>query len=478
MALSLDWVIVMKEIKTKITAPFLITIIIVPLVTLVLFNIGMRIYFARTAVQELKNTVAAVEVLVKNQVGENLLENNDNGILTTLGSLRAVLRASKLAANTEFILFNKNLDVVFPKNLNSKDTFITDSLLTQINTMLPTAEKNKAYTITVGRDSYIVFANRLVQASLARSPYIVFISSVNSGNGVMNTLNIMLILIMLVAVIISVFIALKVSKSISKPIINLCGYAKKIGRGEFVYVQPDSSSREIYDLCSNMNEMSEQLQNSNNAQKTFLQNASHELRTPLMSIQGYAEGIIKGVFQDTDKAARIICDESKRLNTLVEELLTLSHIENKTYASEMTNLNISHMIKEYIQRVNGLAMKENKEIICDIQGDNILVAADDNLLSRAVINVISNCIRYAKTKVKVSVYEKESNAFIKIGDDGVGINDADIPHIFERFYKGEKGNFGLGLSIAKIAVEYMGGTITAYNTENGAEFLISLHRKI
>lgn len=464
----------MKEIRSKITVPFLITIIIVPLVTLILFNIAMHIYFERTAVQDLKNTVAAVESLIKNQIGEDLSDNslnNNSRIITNLGNLRLALRTSRLAANTEFILFSKDWDVIFPKNLKTGDTFVTESLLSEISKILPEVQKNKVYTITVGRDKFAAVGNKM--SSLSGSPYIVFVASMNSGSGIIGSLNIILILILLFAVVISSSIALGVSKSISRPIITLCGYARRIGKGEFVNVPPDFSSREIYDLCWNMNEMSQQLNSSNNAQKTFLQNASHELRTPLMSIQGYAEGIIKGVFPDTGRAAGIICDESKRLNTLVEELLTLSYIENKTYKSEMVTLNLSHMVREYIQRINGLAIKENKKIISHICEDDVLIFADDNLLSRAVINVISNGIRYADSNVEVSVYKEDNKAFIKIEDDGNGINEDDLPHIFERFYKGKNGNFGLGLSIAKLAVEYMGGAISTGNTGNGAEFKIA-----
>lgn len=474
MALNWDWVMKMKEIRSKITVPFLITIVIIPLVTLVLFNIAMKIYFAKTDVQDLKNTVTAVEGLIKSQIGEDLLNsslNNSSRAITNLVDLRSALRTSKLTANTEFILFNKNREVIFPKIFKPEDTFVTDNLISEIDSILPSIQKGKVYTITEERDRFIAVGNKM--SSLPSSPYIVFVSKMDSGNEITGSLNIMLILILLFALIISGTIAFGVSKSISRPIITLCGYARKIGKGEFVDVPPDTSSREIYELCRNMNEMSRQLENSNNAQKTFLQNASHELRTPLMSIQGYAEGIMKGVFPDTDRAAQIICDESKRLNTLVEELLTLSYIENKTYKSEMAALNLSHMVREYIQRVNGLAIKENKNIISIIGEKDVLIYADDNLLSRAVINVISNCIRYARFNVQVSVYEKDRRAFIRIEDDGNGINEEDLPHIFERFFKGKNGNFGLGLSIAKVAAEYMGGTISAHNTGKGAEFVLS-----
>jgi methyl-accepting chemotaxis protein len=283
----------MKNIRTKITVPFLVTIIIVPLITMILFNIALRIYFAKNAVKELKNTVSAVETFIRNQMKDD--DFSDGKIQTMLGSLKPILKASRLAANTELILFNKNLEVVYPSNPKSTDTFITDSLISGIRSILPSSEKNKVYTIRVGRIRYMAVGSRLVQSSLPRSSYVVFVTPVNSGSSAIRTFNIILLLILFIAVLICSFIAFGVSKSISKPIVKLCGYAGRIGRGEFIKVPSDRSSKEINDLCLSMNEMSEQLLNSTNTQRTFLQNASHEFRTPLMSIQGYAEGIIKGV---------------------------------------------------------------------------------------------------------------------------------------------------------------------------------------
>ena len=192
-----------------------------------------------------------------------------------------------------------------------------------------------------------------------------------------------------------------------------------------------------------------------------------------MSIQGYAEGISKGIFSDTKKTSDIIVEESKRLNTLVEELLTLSRIDNNSYKKEFEVLNLSELIQECVSRINGYATKENKELNLSIECENLLVNIDDTLLIQAVINVISNCIKYAKSKVDIYTFKKDNNAIIKISDDGNGFSPHDLPHIFERFYKGKQGNFGLGLSIAKSSVEYMNGDISPYN-ENGAVFEISI----
>jgi signal transduction histidine kinase len=220
--------------------------------------------------------------------------------------------------------------------------------------------------------------------------------------------------------------------------------------------------------------MSAQLENSDKTQKTFLQNASHELKTPLMSIGGYAEGIAQGVLPDTKSAAQIIGAESSRLATLVDELLTLSRIENRTYSKELVRVNLSDILKEYVQRLGGLAAKQRRRLTLNLPDTAVFVAADDTLLSQSVMNVVSNCLRYAKATVGIELVCQKKSAVIRITDDGDGIAQADLPHIFERFYKGKQGSFGLGLAIAKSAVFSMGGDIRAYNSDAGAVFEIAL----
>jgi signal transduction histidine kinase len=164
-----------------------------------------------------------------------------------------------------------------------------------------------------------------------------------------------------------------------------------------------------------------------------------------MSIQGYAEGIAAGVVPDTAKAAEIIGGESKRLNMLVEELLTLSRIENQAYGQLMQPLNVGDILREVAQRLGGYASKVNKNLKLDISQQAVIALADETLLSQAVINIASNCLRYAKTEVKISLTADNMNAIIHISDDGSGIDSADLPHLFERFIRVREVISGLAL---------------------------------
>ena len=471
----------MKTIRKKISTPFILIIFMIPFMTMILFNIALNIYIDRTGTEELKNNAASIEILIRQQLMENASAQTQNFDAVpgdeNLTVLQEGLRKSKLSLlyqvknmNIEFLLVSGEGRILFPKTY--EDSFLNENLVDKARQELNKAGAGTIVKFHVGRNKYFAMDQEL--SNSPEATHLVFISSGSPIKRIVRVVNLILLSITLLAVGISSIIALIVSKSISKPITKLTGYAKRIGDNEYLSLPEDHSSVEIHELTRSMNEMSDRLKNYDNAQKSFLQNASHELRTPLMSIQGYAEGIAKGVFKDTAKTAEIICEESRRLNSLVEELLTLSRIENRNYKSDPAVQNISDVMREYVQRINGYAMKEQKSIRLENPDETIMAIIDEYLLSQAVMNIISNCIKYAKKEVTVSLFIENEFAVIRISDDGNGIAEEDLPHIFERFYKGKKGNFGLGLSIAKSAVDYMDGDIRAFNDDQGAVFVIRL----
>ncbi|MBH1939815.1 HAMP domain-containing histidine kinase [Mobilitalea sibirica] len=464
----------MKTIKKKIALPFITIILLIPIITMILFHITLRVYVDRTAKEELQNTISGIEQLVKQQVLRGYTgkmfgkdhETTNNNLMT----LRSALRVSNLTSNTEFLLLSED-EILFPTIY--EDSFLTENLLKDAIKQLDHIEENELTKLTLNGDSYYVTYKAL--SGRLNSLKLFFISHNKSADVLMKTIYLSLLAILMLSATISIAIALGISRSISDPITKLSTHAKKIGNGEFLSLENNNSSREIHTLTKSMNEMSERLKNYDNAQKAFLQNASHELRTPLMSIQGYAEGIAGGVFSDTQKAANIICDESRRLNNLVDELLTLSRIENQTYNNKLVKENLCDMVKDCIQKVEGYALKEDKTITVSLSESPVYAYIDEVLLLQAVSNILSNCIKYARQDVRVTVFTQENQAIIRISDDGAGIAADDLPFIFDRFYKGKKGSFGLGLAIAKSAVEYMGGSINAFNDTNGAVFEIKLN---
>ncbi len=290
-------------------------------------------------------------------------------------------------------------------------------------------------------------------------------------NELIKGINLILFMILLLAVFCSALVALLVSKSISNPIVKLSQQARSIGSGDFEVIENSESSVEMAELTNRMNEMSQRLKNTNHAQKTFFQNAAHELRTPLMSIGRYAEGIAKGIFKDPQEKAKIICEETQRLTMLVAQLLTLSKIENMEKEVPLENHHLYDLVCEYIKRSKGLALQKNIDI--HLEGKHDLMATiNEPLFSQGFLNVLGNALDYAQSSISVMVDSKNNKAIITIKDDGKGIDSSDLPHVFERFYKGKTGNFGLGLTIAKSAITSFKEDIAVSNGDNGAIFKI------
>ena len=207
-------------------------------------------------------------------------------------------------------------------------------------------------------------------------------------------------------------------------------------------------------------------------QQTFFQNASHELKTPLMAIQGYAEGIQAGVM-DAGGAADVILEESDRMTELVEELLDISKIDMGRQLLAFSEIDIRELLYDSIRAVEPAAAG-GIAIVPDFPEEPVMVSCDDTRLRRAVTNILSNGVRYARSELRLTCRADKHHVTIRIQDDGDGIAEVDLPHIFDRFYMGKSGKSGIGLALTKEIVHLHRGTIRAYNGETGAVFEITL----
>ncbi len=207
-------------------------------------------------------------------------------------------------------------------------------------------------------------------------------------------------------------------------------------------------------------------------QQTFFQNASHELKTPLMAIQGYAEGIQAGVM-DTGGAADVILEESDRMTELVEELLDISKIDMGRQRLTLSETDIRELLYDGIRAVEPIAAG-GITIVPDFPEEPVMVSCDDTQLRRAVTNILSNGVRYARSELRLTCRADKRHVTIRIQDDGDGIAEEDLPHIFDRFYMGKSGKSGIGLALTREIIHLPRGTIRAYNGETGAVFEISI----
>jgi len=275
--------------------------------------------------------------------------------------------------------------------------------------------------------------------------------------------------------LIAAFVTYCLANSITRPIEKLNKFALDIGKGDFNQNDFEFNEIELEELNNALNKSARQLAAYDSEQKTFFQNASHELRTPLMAIKCYAEGIAFGIMEPK-AASNTILEETDKLSDLVTDLLYISKIDNISTVYTFKETDLIELIKACAVRQEVMGAKEMIKFSFDFGENSLYYECIEELLSRAIDNLLSNAIRYAKSQITLSCYKRDDCIEIGIADDGDGIDPDAVAHIFERFYKGSDGVHGIGLSIVKSIVEDQHkGYIAAENRiGGGAKFVIRL----
>jgi two-component system phosphate regulon sensor histidine kinase PhoR len=217
----------------------------------------------------------------------------------------------------------------------------------------------------------------------------------------------------------------------------------------------------------------------------FVANVSHELRTPLTTIKGYAETLLEGALKEevAFQFIQVIKRQSDRLAKIVEDLLTLSKIESKEFQLKIENLLLREVIEDVLNFIQETAEKKKISISLELP-DTLMVKADRNYLEQILTNLIDNAIKYGQEggRLIISATQiKQIEIEIAVRDDGLGIPKEDLPRIFERFYRVDKGRSrelggtGLGLSIVKHLVQAHGGRVWAESQlGEGSTFFFTL----
>ena len=254
-----------------------------------------------------------------------------------------------------------------------------------------------------------------------------------------------------------------------KPISAMAGHARQITSESLSQRLPIPNPHdELGQLAAVFNQTLQRLENSFESLKRFTADASHELRTPLTALRAVGEVALRESGDATALRETVgsMLEEAQRLNDLVDAMLLLARVESGRAPLHLEAVRIDALIAEVCERMEVLAA-EKQQTIEVAEAAGVVVRADPLLLRHAVINILHNAIRYspARTNVLVCCFQDDSQAVIEITDEGPGIALEHRQKIFERFYRIDKararseGGAGLGLAIAKLSVERLGGRI-------------------
>ncbi|KQU08286.1 histidine kinase [Bacillus sp. Leaf13] len=277
------------------------------------------------------------------------------------------------------------------------------------------------------------------------------------------------------------------SKALTRPLITMKEATTKLSKGNFSVSVPVRSKDELGELAQSIQSLANELNYLKKERNEFLASISHELRTPLTYIKGYADIARR---KDLDIPERtqyleIIHEESKRLNSLLDELFNIARMDVNTFTISKETVPLSSFLQSVYEKV--LPAFTNKNIQLNLEcKDNLFMDIDPSRFEQVLLNLLDNALKYSNEYTVTTIKATESIGSISISiiDQGVGIPRADIPHVFDRLYRVEKsraratGGFGLGLSIVKQLVEVQGGTISVKSSiEQGTCFTIIFKEK-
>ncbi|MEW6447904.1 MAG: two-component system histidine kinase PnpS [Bacillota bacterium] len=203
----------------------------------------------------------------------------------------------------------------------------------------------------------------------------------------------------------------------------------------------------------------------------FVANVSHELRTPLTAIRGFVETLREGTVEDPAKAKEfleIIESETKRLEKLIEDLLSLSRLEDRRTAFIRQQVNIGDVVARLLPVFQKRAQAQNIKLLVEVPPDLPTILADPELIGQVFANLIDNALKFTpEGEIRIKATASPGRIRVDVEDTGIGIPEESLPRVFERFYRVDKarsrasGGTGLGLSIVKHIVEAHGGRVSA-----------------
>ena len=307
---------------------------------------------------------------------------------------------------------------------------------------------------------------------------------------------------LLVGLALGLILSWIICKKISKPINELTNISEDMINLNFekeykleANNEIDILGRNFNTLCLKLNSTLNELRDANKQleadikekekidemRKDFISNVSHELKTPIALIQGYSEALKEGIGDDketNDYYCDIIIDESQRMNKLVKQLIDLNHLESNVNPISLESFDICELINGIISSYQYLIKEKNAKIITNFEENSILVLSDEFKIEQVFINYLTNALNHLDfdKNIIISIESFNSRIRVSVFNNGNNIPNEELDNIWLKFYKIDKartrayGGSGIGLSIVKATMEYLGQNFGVENKEDGVCF--------
>lgn len=290
------------------------------------------------------------------------------------------------------------------------------------------------------------------------------------------------------SIIIGALLAFVAANAFLKPLSELVKATKRVTNGDYtIRLQSDMWTRytvkELKELIADFNEMTEELQNTELFRNDFISSFSHEFKTPLVSIRGFARELYEGDLTEEQRRefTKIILDETEYLSVLSQNTLLMTSLENREIVTDKTRFSLDEQLRSCMLSLEPQWSEKNIEI--DMESlDEVDFFWNEHLLSQVWYNLFGNAVKFTEAggTIRVECRKNDDEIVVTVADNGCGIPETALPHIFDKFYQADsshatKGN-GLGLSLVKRIVELCGGSISVFSkVGEGTEFVVKLN---
>ena len=465
-----------------------LTIIIISFtIILLIFNILLKLFIAEQAITAVRNQYDSLDALYLGDTSPTTLEGNI--FETTYVIVNDSFDIKYISVSMYYDLYDvpekkiseKLIDYFSDDDDTEKfydidvDNETSHNYQSRLNHLKKVEIDGLGYIIKMQEypgtlvDSYV----KKDDGENAQNYYIFVFANVTPIEELDTYINLVLLGLMVIVGIVASISIFLTARKLDRNFDSLKSYILRVGNREENLSTEYFAYREFNEVGQTVERMSDMIDANQRSQQLFFQNSSHELRTPLMSIQGYAEGIKEGII-DTKQAAGIIVDESQKMTELVDDILTLSKMESLQTQLQFERFNITDLLYDVSWHLKARADERGLVFKHQWDEDDLVIEADEKLLERAFTNILSNAVRYAKKRICISGKITANQLQIVISNDGEAISEQDQEHLFERFYKGKGGHFGIGLAITKEIIERHKGTIAVSSNNQETSFIISL----
>lgn len=356
-----------------------------------------------------------------------------------------------------------------------------------VNSIESSIERNGYFTSI---DNFDYTDNKLVSVALPIRLHgnnigtVIFQYDMTDAENSIKNIQKILILLSFVVLAIALAISFYMSNKIVGPLGKLKEYASKLAGGNYSEDIVIKGSRETVTLGETMKYMASEINKRDEIKNEFIASVSHELKTPLTSIKGWAY-TLNADSSDPElvkEGLNIIEKETDRLTGMVNDLLDFSRLLNNKVELLNTNFDLIEHLEGIVSQFTPRSITENKNLSFISKLNKANFKGDENRLRQVFINLLDNAFKFtsAEGNISVTLDEADSHYCVTVSDDGEGMDENDVPHIFEKFYRGHSRNShaGIGLSIVYEIVNLHGGYIKVQSKKReGSKFEIYLPKE-